>query len=286
MKENQKLIVKIMVAVSLTVTIILCTKFWHKHEVKNGIDTYGTYIMAAICKNGIVVGSDSRSVFVDSKNNVVAYFENSPKIFQIDNVLVSMSGKYSFDSTSFSQIFQDFKLINAEINVNTFYQLFIEFAKGKLSETHFKGLTANQFFICGYSTTNQPIINWYCGKDTVSIRNGYMTNTIKENKVEKVKDFLTKADCGATADFVKKSINLISKERNKTQVSFIGGDESIAYIDNAGVKWVHNQNNNDFKNSRGLAKQYLDGKVKMWFRSPYDSTYFRSNLVQILNKLR
>lgn len=77
MKENQKLIVKIMVAVSLIVTIILCAKFWHKHEVKNGIDTYGTYIMAAICKNGIVVGSDSRSVFVDSKNNVVAYFENS-----------------------------------------------------------------------------------------------------------------------------------------------------------------------------------------------------------------
>ena len=56
----------------------------------------GTYLISAICKDGIVVGSDSRAVWMNNENQIAAYFDSAQKIFVYNKIVIAMAGGYAF----------------------------------------------------------------------------------------------------------------------------------------------------------------------------------------------
>src|SRR5215475_1057191 len=74
----------------------------------------GSFVIAAICKDGIVVASDSRGTLKDRRGRRIAYYELNQKIFPIGHKLIADTGyaslndpKISFLSALMSRFAQD-----------------------------------------------------------------------------------------------------------------------------------------------------------------------------------
>lgn len=207
----------------------------------------GTFIIAAICKNGIVVGADSRTVFYDNHRKIAAYFEGKPKIYQHQNILVAMAGLYTFDKIDFSDFFNKFSVSHKpNIRVSNFFPTFTKYMRSQLSKNEYEELLKNQFLICGYSA-NKPIIHFYNGQEKKSIflKSQYAINYEKDNNLSQINEFLKNADVNKTLTFVEVLIEGVIKHRNKDTVSSIGGIVTLAYINLEGVKWIQKQNIDD-----------------------------------------
>jgi 20S proteasome alpha/beta subunit len=61
-------------------------------ELRAEIRFTGTFIAAAVCQDGIVVASDSRSTFIDDSGRPFAYIDGVPKIFVNNGAAVAISG--------------------------------------------------------------------------------------------------------------------------------------------------------------------------------------------------
>ena len=72
----------------------------------------GTYIIGCICKNGIVIGADSRTSWLDNSGNVVAYDDMTKKVFTFNNIVFTRAGSSSFADANltFNGVFK--KLLN------------------------------------------------------------------------------------------------------------------------------------------------------------------------------
>lgn len=240
----------------------------------------GTFIIAAIHNDGIVVGADSRSAFLDNAGNVMAFFERSPKIFRYENVVVAMAGKYAFakSNTSFSGLFKKFQSRpQKSISLKNFYKRFLEFAKSELVTEDYTSLIDNEFFICGYFESH-PIIYWYEKSRRDSIKTiGYKTNIKKNNGMEDVIQFLKNSTTFNTVVFVKNVIENVSVENNKNKVSPIGGPASVVSIAPYKIDWIYKQNSNDFSSPDDFVIALQNNQVKMWYRSQVDSIKFRAS---------
>jgi len=61
----------------------------------------GTFIGAVICKDGIVIASDSRTTFMDEGGHAFAYLDGIPKIYVDRGAAVAVSGLTSVDGELF-----------------------------------------------------------------------------------------------------------------------------------------------------------------------------------------
>lgn len=62
----------------------------------------GSFVIAAICKDGIIVASDSRGMLKDREGRRIAYYDINQKIFPIGNKLIADTGYASLDDPKLS----------------------------------------------------------------------------------------------------------------------------------------------------------------------------------------
>jgi len=62
----------------------------------------GSYVIAAICKDGIIVASDSRGTLKDKQGRRIAYYDTNQKIFPIGNSLIADTGFASLNDPNIS----------------------------------------------------------------------------------------------------------------------------------------------------------------------------------------
>jgi 20S proteasome alpha/beta subunit len=133
------------------------------HDSPNG-NSYGTLIASFIGKNGIVVSADSRTVLYNAKGKVVAYFEETSKIFQIRNFLIAVAGQYTFDTTGIEELIRGISASRSlpDIDLYSLHDSLLGYAKTRLSTHEYFSLYNNQFIISGYYH-NTPTILYYDG---------------------------------------------------------------------------------------------------------------------------
>lgn len=228
--------------------------------------------MAAICNDGIIVGSDSRAVFFDNNGSVAAYYDESPKLFQYNDIVLAMSGQFSFNNTSFFGLFEDFKKETIrEVDIGNFYNELLKFAENKLSGDDFYILQTNTIFICGYNKSI-PVIYWYDKHCIDSIISGYRINLKNGNNLSFVNQFLKYADINKAISFIKVYIeDLASSEKDQNDINKIGGPTSIVWIQQKKTDWIYDFRTNKFKNSRELINAIRRKEVDLWYRSLNDS---------------
>jgi len=147
------------------------------------LNSHGTYIIAGICKDGIVSISDSRTVFLDDRGNIGAYFDESPKIFQYRNIVLSMGGAATYKKVYFKELFRKFAASHKkEISVVSFLNIFLEFAKKNMIADDFDVLKNNQFMTCGYSN-DTPFVVWHYKNEDykTSVIGGFKSNNENDN---------------------------------------------------------------------------------------------------------
>jgi len=148
---------------------ILLLLFWNIQDSKLPVEkinchSFGTLIASFICKNGIVVSSDSRTVLY-TKRKVVAYFEETSKIFEIGNFLMAVAGQYTFDTTSVRNLVKGFSASNSLLNTDLYsiHDSLLSYARRRLPTSDYFLLYSNQFIIAGYDQ-NIPTILYYDGR--------------------------------------------------------------------------------------------------------------------------
>jgi len=62
----------------------------------------GSFVIAAICKDGIIVASDSRGMLKDRRGQRIAYYDVNQKIFPLENKLIADTGYASLNDTRVS----------------------------------------------------------------------------------------------------------------------------------------------------------------------------------------
>ena len=240
-----------------------------------------TFILAAIFKDGIIVGSDTRYAFLDDQNKVLAYFDKAQKIYQHQNILVAVSGNYSFDSLQISALFRNFSSSHTDKSgIGQFFSSFTKYAKTVLSIKEYTELLENQFLICGY-LNKKPIIQYYDGKGKYSsfLHSGYITNHKEDNNTGWVNKYIKNADKDEAIQFIIKVIERVIENKNEDTVSAIGGKVSIAYIDSNDVNWVQKQEGYEYYNVDDFYNSILNGNTKMWYRSLKDSILLREAII-------
>ncbi|RAJ08187.1 hypothetical protein LX64_00834 [Chitinophaga skermanii] len=55
---------------------------------------HGSYQIAAICSDGIVIGTDTRIAINDRRGNILAYYDTVQKVYDMPGFIISSSGAY------------------------------------------------------------------------------------------------------------------------------------------------------------------------------------------------
>ncbi len=268
-----------MKSVALMIVMVVPLVMMGQEIEYKGLAYGGTYLMAVICKDGIVMGSDSRMSFFNDKHELIAYFEGSKKVYQFRNIVFGIAGQAGFISTTFDVIFDKFtKTHNADIQVDKFYDIFLRFAKSTVRDSIYLALKQNQFLVCGYNN-KQPFVYLYdvLGNEVIS-SHGYLTNFKRDNHNPQVEQIFATADLSTTVDHLDKYIMFIAQDRNKNAVSEIGGDRYIKCLTKEAIKDCSLPPKHNFKSVRELALAVKNKKVNMWYRSKPDSISINKQL--------
>lgn len=126
-------------------------------------------MMAVKAKDGIIIVSDSRMAFhLSSTNEVLAYQDGQPKIFQLKKFALAIAGDFSDDNIFVKKIVADFSKSNPVYNTpeECLYRFGL-FIKAKYP-AYFKRLNNNIIIAAGY-----------CPEQTISILINNTTRTIR-----------------------------------------------------------------------------------------------------------
>lgn len=240
----------------------------------------GTYVIAGICKEGIVISSDSRFVFLSSTNKIAAWYDETPKLFGYKKIIVGMVGRYGFDDTLlFSGIFKRVcDSLENGISVRNFYNVFSKKIRMLYGESTYRIFNGNQFFVCGYESGKPLVfIHERNGSDSILTKGYYSSNTTLNGKSD-IAAHLDTIGINKTAYLFETITKDIIKRQNKDTVAIFGGPISLGVIKNDRVGWVYRQQKNEYKTCKELSNAYKEGKLKMGFRSYADSIAFEKSL--------
>src|SRR4026207_1198877 len=91
--------------VSVVIAACLAVPAAIRHSVPDPRDSGrfgGTFIGVIVAEDGIVVGSDSRSTFIDAGGQPVGYVDHMTKIYVSDGAAVAVAGLTSVEDELFS----------------------------------------------------------------------------------------------------------------------------------------------------------------------------------------
>jgi len=138
----------------------------------------GTFIGAAICEDGIVVASDSRTTFIDSDGKAFGYVDGMPKIFVDRGAAVAVSGLTSLEGELFSSFaHRNDYLLSRPVNEILFgFLVWLPFKNSNNVGLIAAGFLNGKPMIC----TKNPILPQVCrdsgyvgSKDSASLRNAF-----------------------------------------------------------------------------------------------------------------
>jgi 20S proteasome alpha/beta subunit len=241
----------------------------------------GTYSIAAICKDGVVLSADSRGAFLRADTSI-AYFDSIQKVFVVRNCLLSVVGLIALGDRFVTDYVTEFeKTLNKDISpdscIISFMTYLSQFPKIKDDLSGLNILTA------GYKN-GQPAICYIVaktGSGQCAIDSGIALQDKKINFGKGTiydEKYCLNHTCKEVSNVIEKAILDYAKKENKT--SSIGGKVSIVSIlKNKKIVWVKNMPiRQRWKTTKEFISDYNSGKVKVTFVSSDARGYLKRNL--------
>lgn len=204
----------------------------------------GSFVIAAICKDGIIIASDSRANIFDKRNQQsipIAYYDTIQKIFPIGINAIAETGQGAILDCFFSTIINDF--VSAEINNNIkdLLPTFINYCERQLSPKAFNEILKQKLFAVGYSN-NSPII-CYFNEEQPGGRFGCIQGagiiSSAPTPLSQLKDSLSEMPCNQAASLLKKSIQEYAGEADRWKT--IGGPIAVLLVTQTGTRWIEGE---------------------------------------------
>ncbi len=196
--------------------------------------TNGSFMIAAICKDGIIIGSDSR-LTLKYKNGAIGYIDSIQKIFPGKNYVIGLMGTANVNNYNVSYLTKRFTdslpQMNEDVSFTWFHWTkYIEkmIPKAKID------LNGMIFFLANYRNSKPNIYyNYRNGTRVLVKRSGFVEpdSTIFGSK------YSSKITCKKATKLIKEAIYKYAKDKNK-ELTIGGPIYFIKISKNNSVKWL------------------------------------------------
>jgi hypothetical protein len=164
--------------------VLLCTAFSGatKSTEPAPIRVKGSFVIAVICKDGIIVASDSRGTLKDREGRRIAYYDLDQKIFPIGNNLIADTGyaslndpKLSFLSALMSRFA---KSPLSHVEVDQLPAAYFKYANRVLPPAGAESAKLQTLVFAGFKK-NRPVVCMYRGESSRTTKcrsSGYLSS--------------------------------------------------------------------------------------------------------------
>ena len=237
--------------------------------------TSGTYIISAICKDGVVLAVDSKAIInVPGKGDAICgYYDSEPKIYQIRNCIVAFKGPLNLNGVFLAKYITEFReTLYEDMDVSDCIVRFANFihSKYKDAESDFSNLNilgisnfGNRLRVC-HAIAKEYRSIYSDDKGVLSSNKGSHFGFDSLSKYNA--DYCIKRSCDEIGKLMESEINSYAKRENDLGV---GGKIIIAKItkDNK-IIWNKNKPNpHRWMTEKDLLKDYKNRKLKIIFTS-------------------
>ncbi|MDX9880786.1 MAG: hypothetical protein RBS73_01895 [Prolixibacteraceae bacterium] len=220
-------------------------KFTGKTECNIGIK--GSFMIAAIGSDGIIVASETRGNIFDlrdKKETPIAYFDGVQKEFIIGKTVLASTGKGAIGNVFFSAFINDFKsnLINYP-PVDIFFNVLSDYYKQKIPQSLHHEIESNLMLVAGFKD-GQPMICYFQNSEINCIQNdGFIESaaTFFQDKYSKNHscDVLGKMAIDAIKDYSKQNDNWKTIGDEVSVIKITKENEPIWLNKIDFIKWIY-----------------------------------------------
>ena len=233
---------------SVVAAIVLALPMRYRHGPQFG----GTFIGAVIAEDGIVVGSDSRSTFLDANGRQMGYVEGMQKVYASNTTAVAVSGLTSVDGDLFGTFVDhnSFLLQRAADEVLFGFALWLPFQNSTGVMLLSAGFNQGHPMICARSVSRPQAC-----QDTGSISNKPSTSLQSWTAALRAAPKVT-----AAADALRQAI-----QQSAASDASVGGPVSLVQLrPGAAPLWLENPpHENGWKTICDLVKDYRAGRTRI-----------------------
>ena len=265
--------------ISFCLALGINSLFAQKNLNNNG-KPHGTLIVSLICKDGILIASDSRASFTIDKVEeeiVYAYIENQQKIFSLKNFKMGMSGVSMIGKKFLFEITEDFnKKLKKDSIIEYSFRQFLNYLNTELDVQYSTIFKENQFILAGYENS-QPLTLGLSSKRRVETNKlGGMIHS--DSKFKGYLSEYTHIDltCKNFAPLLESAMYKFAKDRNDNK---IGGPIHIIQISpNNSFIEIKSLDNVTFKNYKEFAEAIINNKLKVKYLFSYSEELLKKTL--------
>jgi len=235
--------------------------------------THGSFTIAAICIDGILIESDTRSECSVGRDTV-GYYDTVQKVFVVNNFGVANSGLASVGSDFFYHYLKEFMETNPTCKAVDFLNNFLVFIKGRYP-VYFDDFLNNPVIVAGYDKGTPYILETKHGKFNTVKGAGYKES---DSLINFSNDFFSTRTCKDAAEIIETGLkDFVSKFHLEHSIGgplmalMITKDNKPAWIKNAPI-------NSPRETTRDFMEDYKAGKLNFHFFSRESKLEFENKV--------
>jgi len=232
----------------------------------------GSFVISAICKDGIIIASDSRgNIFdkTDMQQNPIAYFDTVQKVFPIGPNAIAQTGRGLIFNVFFPAIIKNFAATGSNTQVDKLLPAFIDYCKRQYPYEFVEEIRRQKLFAAGYINNSATIC--YFNEEQPEGRFGCIKGSglieSAPTLFSKYKTKFASMPFKQAAASAKKAIQAYAKEGNRWKT--IGGRISVLLITKTSTRWIENEPPlQRWTYLQEFANEYFQGKVDIHLIPP------------------
>lgn len=228
----------------------------------------GSFVIAAICRDGIVLASDSRAnIFdkTDKEQKPIAYYDGMQKIYPLGSVAMAETGQGLILNVFFSAIIDQFsQAMGRNCRADQLLPMFIGYCEQRFPLVAAQEIKKQKLFSVGYINHHPTICYFNAYQPAGPFGRIQDSGLIESDRtlLAKCVDQLSCLSAKKVAALSKRAIESYARrgERWKT----IGGPIDVLLVSRSGCQWLEkNSSTRNWEYIQDLIRDYRDGKLEL-----------------------
>lgn len=223
----------------------------------------GSFVIAAVCKDGILISAESRNTINNNAGKPIAYYDGVQKVFPIGNSAIAYTGSGFIQNLDFGVLVDAFKeTLKSDIPLDQLLPAFLNFCDSNLPiEARIQ--VRNQKLISAGYLAGQPVACYYSEAQTEGPKQACAQDLVSSDRTI-VDDYLPELrsmEHQRLAALIRKAIPQYAEE--KATIG-IGGSIYILSIFRDSSRWLDAApNKRGWNNLHEFANVYQKGGIKV-----------------------
>jgi len=227
----------------------------------------GSFVIAAICRDGIVLASESRAnIFdkTDREQKPIAYYDGIQKLFTIGSVAMAETGQGLILNAFFSAFVNQFaQARSSSLRVDQLLPMFINYCEQQFPSVAVQEIKRQKLFSAGhinnhpticYFNVDQPLRPFGCIQDS-----GFIESDL--TLLAEYADQLPSLSAERVAALSKEAIESYAREGERWKT--IGGPIDVLLVTRSSCRWLDKSATRNWNCIQDLIRDYRDGKLEL-----------------------